>query len=208
MAQVIGVMGLARAGKTTFAEQLSKWIVQETDMHPAVRSVAGPLKQGVSSMGVSKENHPKLYRHICQYIGELVRNPKTLPGATGPDWWLNLLREEVTYLTAHETNNNKEMVIIIDDIRYQNEVDFVRECNGKLVYIDPVNRVILDNPMYNHESEQLALEYLNGVHKDTMVDVSVRSRTVTDLYRMIQAHLGPVLVGQYLLPEDYDTSTD
>jgi len=114
---VVGLRGLIGAGKTTVAEALRQ---KYQNVH--VRSMAGPLKRGLATMGITKTETPAQYRKMAQTIGAQLR-------AENPDWWVIQARKEVQRIACLSDEILKTAgkrtpppcVIVFDDIRYRNE---------------------------------------------------------------------------------------
>src|SRR5262245_46043161 len=111
---VIGFRGLAGAGKTTICDHITR-ICASRNAHysgaaPFIsrRSLAGPLKDGLAMMGITKPECPDLYRRAATYIGtDIVR-------VHDPDWWVKLFRQRA----ALETKDG--YTVLVDDIRFPN----------------------------------------------------------------------------------------
>jgi hypothetical protein len=165
---IIGFSGPAGAGKSTAAKHL----VDNCGF--TLVKFAGPLKAMLRAIipgddvnewieGSLKETvHPVLGqtpRHAMQTLGtEWGRN------CMGQDFWVKLARESI--LSAGDD-------VVIDDVRFQNEVDLIRSLGGKVIQIKP--KVITHRP--THASE-LPCDYDAVVYNDG---------SVVDLHRAITA---------------------
>lgn len=131
---LIGLHGKAGAGKDTFAT-FAGWKFKYD-----IASFATPLKAGVAAMfGVpvdkllshkTKDDRDEFwnltYRQMLQFTGtEAMRN------TFGNDFWIRRLIYTI---------NGKENPCFITDVRFQNEVDFVKQ-HGVIVHI-----IRKDNP--------------------------------------------------------------
>lgn len=129
---IIGFSGAAGAGKTTAANYLI-----ERHMFERVR-FAGPLKAMIRKLiepygdvdewieGALKEAvHPMLGqtpRHTMQTLGtEWGRN------CMGADFWTNIARHHMA----------APWDIVVDDVRFANEVALIRELGGRVIEIRP-----------------------------------------------------------------------
>lgn len=168
---IIGFGGIAKAGKTTAARHLAG-MLYHNDWTPQRMSVAWRLKQASERLKISKETSPDKYREFCQKYGALRRDPEFRPGVSGPEYWVKRLEKLIVRSKAPDDDRR---VIILDDIRYQSEVDFVRGWGGTLVYIDAMRRLAdeLHMPWRQHESEQLALNYGKGFLPDSVFDLII-----------------------------------
>lgn len=150
--QVIGFIGLAQSGKTVLAKEVAR-VAYENGLTPKVMSFAGALKRAAAEIGASKEKSPELYRKFCQEVGNNMRNPNYVPGVTGPDYWVQRTAEEMKKFQS------QSMVLIFDDVRYNNEVALLIKMGAEIVYVD--RGAELPNPdaaFRKHESEKLAYD--------------------------------------------------
>lgn len=172
---LIGFGGIAQAGKTTAAEVLSK-LTYHNNWHPQRMCVAWRLKQATDRLHISKDKNADAYRAFCQKYGALRRDPEFRPGVSGPDYWVKRLQKR---LIKSGAMNDSRRVVILDDIRYQSEIDFVRGLGGTLVYIDALRRFAdqLHLPWRQHESEQLAIQYGKGFLPDGTFDIIITNNS-------------------------------
>lgn len=163
---IIGFSGPAGAGKSTAAKHL----VDSCGFQ--LVKFAGPLKAMLRAIipgddqnewieGSLKESvHPVLGvtpRHAMQTLGtEWGRN------CIGQDLWINLARESIVAAGGD---------VVVDDVRFQNEVDLIRSLGGVVVQIRP--KVMTHRPA--HASE-LPCEHDLVVYNDG---------SVRDLHRAI-----------------------
>ncbi len=201
--QIISFAGLAGAGKSLAVDTAAKWAL-ENGFTPRLESFAGPLKRAATAIGAIKGG-PKdaLYRKFCQIVGtELVRDPDTVPGITGHNYWVDLM--ELTFdILAHEEQSKMddptfhEFMVLIDDARYMNEVDSIRTYSGINVFLDAARRLTdLDAEWRKHSSEDLARDYTSGKLKDSLFDFSISSNNSSDDLRAIITSMMPTWSGQ------------
>tara|TARA_R100001460_G_scaffold16061_2_gene35301 strand:- start:5580 stop:6212 length:633 start_codon:yes stop_codon:yes gene_type:complete len=169
--KVIAFGGPAQAGKSTIAGILAG-IALDAGYRIKRLEFAGPLKKAAARVGASKSKDPTRYRDLCQKWGAGKR-------AGDPEYWVKRVRKQLRKLAetehSHYLKHSRwdETVVILDDCRYLNEIDLVREFNGRMIFVDPGYRLSdedLSEDFRKHESEQLAFEYMNGEHKDTLFD--------------------------------------
>lgn len=131
---VIGLTGLAGSGKTTAARVL------ETKEGFARLSFAGPRKAMARSFGLTTREiagdlkeapGPELCgkspRQFMQMLGtEFGRD------MIGPDIWINAFKRNGDELRLDEDVRG----IVVDDVRFENEVAAIREMGGVIVRIE------------------------------------------------------------------------
>ncbi|MHC4994197.1 MAG: hypothetical protein ACYTGQ_04000 [Planctomycetota bacterium] len=146
---IIGFAGFARCGKTTSAELTEAFVrANHPDITIHRMSMAGPIREALEVIGVTKEGTPDMYRDGAQSLGAIARKYDM-------DWWVKLAS---TRLEANEPGS----LSIFDDIRYPNEVRMIQERGGRVVFIDAARRLDLTQAMYEHESERMAAEWMSG----------------------------------------------
>lgn len=157
--QVIGFVGLAQSGKTVLAKEVAR-VAYENGLTPKVMSFAGSLKRAAKECGADKETRPALYRKFCQEVGNKMRDPDYVPGVTGPDYWVQRTKDEIAKYRG------ESLVLIFDDVRYQNEVMLLADLGAEIIYVD--RGLELPDPeaeFRNHDSEKMAYEWkgLNSI---------------------------------------------
>jgi DNA polymerase III delta prime subunit len=176
--KIIAFAGLARAGKTTAAKALAEYLNDPNrgDKWAEIVSFAAPLKNSLKSMGVHKENHPEQYRYLAQTIGATMR-------AVNTDWWVNLFDSYVSQKSCD--------VLIIDDMRYLNELQWVIDRGGDVYFVDGSERLNLADPMYTHESETMAVQMTKSVYRG--LDDDTKWERPTELTYKRGSHPIPIL---------------
>lgn len=150
---IIGMLGQKRVGKDTAADYLCTWHPQFTKV-----SLAEPMKHAVMIIfGWTDE-------HVNGNLKEIVDpfwgiSPRQALTTLGTEWAQKILCEMFpifatttgrklwvkSLLHKHQDKN-----IIIADVRFQHEVDAIREIGGKIIKIERPSLVNTDT----HESEQ------------------------------------------------------
>lgn len=104
----VALSGKLKSGKTTLAE-----LLYDTS-HPAtIASFAGPLRNALAIMGIPKGHD--LYRPVAQYVGtDIIR-------AYDGDWWVKLMSQQFHQIEASAAPGK---IFIIDDVRFQNELEW------------------------------------------------------------------------------------
>jgi len=159
---VYGICGCARVGKTTVARIISEKLTSQ-GKKCLLLSFASPLKDGLGIMGITKEENYDLYRHLAQYIGTNCIRDKY------PDWWVNLMEKNI----ASSRKHNEDVVIVIDDIRFRNELELLNgyENSKRLFVYGGTGRIDLNESVYGHDSESLGVSLEKQVRDfDTIPD--------------------------------------
>lgn len=130
---ILGIAGRAGAGKTTIAWEIGDKII----------SFAEELKDIASKLGVTGKSTKA--RIFYQTLGAAARK-------YDPDVWVKttIKRHAEDILNAMV---NESRILVFDDVRYENEVSFIKQLGGYVVMLTGRS---IDVP--DHESEQLVLE--------------------------------------------------
>lgn len=128
--KLIGLVGKLQSGKSTAAEMIMDKYCTD---NPAVKlSFANFLKEMIHDAGLCTEEElwgtkTDFSRLMLQKIGtEIIRKQ------IDPDFWVKKMREEID---TFQKNNPDNLVIVIDDVRFQNEANLIKEYNGTLIRI-------------------------------------------------------------------------
>lgn len=124
--RIIGISGRMKAGKTTLAKALQSNLVEPS----IILSFGKYVKQEVArGMGYTDDDWPAAYhekpkenfREIWQAWGDGMRTIQS------PDYWVSQLHQEANY--------NPDKTILIDDVRYENEAQWIIENGGILIHL-------------------------------------------------------------------------
>jgi len=178
--KIIALAGMGKSGKTTAAIAMAKALFDE-GYTPILEHFAGPLKDASHSLGFVKDGeYDHLYRKFCQFVGETAREES-------PEWWVNLMADRLDDIADQEastigSDNWHERVVLIDDIRYENELALVKKYSGKIVFVSAQSRLKdLDAEWRQHHSERLARLYENGEFEDELFDTTVSNNSDNDV---------------------------
>ena len=171
--QIIAFAGLAKTGKTTAAETAGAHLF-ELGFTPTIEQFAGPLKRAAAMLGFHKGGDTDhLYRWFCQMAGERARQEN-------PDWFVNLMRDRLDVLAQEEADRINaggewhETVVFIDDLRFDNERELVREYGGKTLFVSAARRLTdMTADWRKHVSEEMARQYEAGKLADDTFDISL-----------------------------------
>lgn len=135
---VIGLGAKARSGKDTVAAAIA-------NQQPGVK---------VQGFAVAL----KAYCHVAHGMRE---KDSRLLQVVGTDVWRHLDPDIWVRVLHDMTHNDPPRVLIVPDVRFPNEADFIHQVGGYLARIDRIDRPIDRDP--NHPSET-ALDTYTGWH--------------------------------------------
>lgn len=189
---VIGILGEKEAGKDTTAEILIEAFgyVRRAFGDPLKREAAFALDHGFSSFSASTGVIPP--SDIAEILislqgrGFLVFEKPTIPAIRRLlQWWGTEFRRSIDpdYWVKQVDVDLPEM-LVVSDVRFPNEMDFVRKYNGLLIKIARPKVVSIETASEKHASESLA-------KSDVAVDhVIVNDSTISALTKKIYKALG------------------
>jgi hypothetical protein len=189
--KVIGIGGLAQAGKSTAAAAIAAEMFNR-NWTPVMERFAGPLKDASKLVGFEKgTKYESQYRQFCQVVGSMARD-------LDPDWWVKRMQrrlDDIVDAEASDANSRHpwhERVVLIDDVRYENEVKLIRQYGGKMLFVCAALRLgDMDAPWRQHASEALALGYTRGELPEDLFDIQLNNNSPDEeKFREIVAALG------------------
>ena len=141
--QLIGIVGHANTGKDSIAEYISNSLSQDVWIHPFAWFLKGAAAE---AFGIpfdafinreQKENKDPVWgvspREIAQYVGtEMFRELDS-------DFWIYRLKGHLEGRLDTELNSDDRAkegdVIVIPDVRFENEVNFILCNGGQLIHL-------------------------------------------------------------------------
>lgn len=148
--RIIGLSGKKRHGKDTVANIIKIY----SNRKVVTLSFAKPIKQALSIIHCISESHfddeskesmlpcGKTPRQLAQWLGtDVYRNQ------FDNNIWLNNMESRIMRYAA------EDVLIVITDCRFQNEIDFVRSLGGSVWKVDASMRVCCTDM---HESERVS----------------------------------------------------
>ncbi len=149
---VVGFAGPARVGKSAATSHLAQ-TARDKGWFVKILPFAGPLKREASERGFGKEDNPEEYRKFCQEYGAEMR-------AENENHWLERWMDDVKSArdSHREMDHLGPLLIIADDVRYENELKAITDGGGTTVFLHPGERLLpeADAEWRTHESEGLA----------------------------------------------------
>lgn len=135
---IIGIAGQARAGKDTVA----KLIKQE--YRCMTYAFAEPLKAMLRALGL--EEHDLESWRKDEVNPDFQASPRFMMQTLGTEWGRDTINSELWVIAAARrlkrmNQGNPDTTILITDVRFPNEADFVRK-HGFLIHVDrPIERI-------------------------------------------------------------------
>lgn len=126
---VIGIAGKARAGKDTVADFIGTYI-------PATRhSLADPIRGMLHAIGINlNDDYWKTRKE--EIIPALGKSPRQMMQTLGTEWGRKLVNPHIWIMMAHQRLMTTSDTLIVPDIRFTNESDWVRAMNGVMIHVD------------------------------------------------------------------------
>lgn len=161
---IIGITGHAGAGKTTSAELIASFFDQ---YHVTIISFAKALKQFAMNLGWNGVKDAK-GRRLLQLLGtEVGRN------CISEDIWCKHWKRNIK--AAYDLGYN---LILSDDVRFPNEIDYIKKYNGKIIKIIGRGYTDIDS---THGSESfidsLLVDYTIS-NDGSIADLKIKLRTL------------------------------
>ena len=126
---IIGIAGPARSGKDTVAE----FLVAETGGY--IYSLASPLKAMLhAGIGVDM-SLPYWKEHKEDPIGAFGKSPRQLLQTLGTEWGRGMVHPDIWLIMANIRLLRSGGGMIIPDIRFENEAQWVRDRGGQILHI-------------------------------------------------------------------------
>lgn len=172
--KIIALTGAKTVGKTTIAKSLNKWDAINSE----IMSFASPIKDMLIAMGVPED---AIYGNKKQTtIKELGFSGRELMQSLGTEWGRDMISQDIWVLALHKKILASDSeTIIIDDCRFENEAEWVRNQGGIII------KLIRDGIDFDklHPSEiPLDSSYIN-----CSVDISCPVRGVETLKDLCKA---------------------
>lgn len=138
MIKLIGIHGKKRAGKDTAGK-----LIQSITGYERIDSFADPLRKfGFMTFGITEENREEMIESIGKTGRQVLQLVGTEIGRViSPNFWIESLKYR---------NSNSDGGLIITDVRFDNEAEFIRNMGGRILEIQ---RPSLSGKADTHASE-------------------------------------------------------
>jgi hypothetical protein len=171
---IIGLMGLAGVGKDTVRQ-----ILEEEHGYQGI-AFADPIREMLTEL-LSMAGTDRAYMHRRDLkeatIPELGTSYRHLAQTLGTEWGRSISPDFWVRVTANRIGRMKPNICwVFSDVRFPNEVEFIRECLGVIWRIE---RAGID-PVRNHASETHA----QTMPADRVID---NNGTLDDLWSTVDA---------------------
>jgi len=138
MPTLVALGGLKGSGKSTAAESLICNGFVRVKMAGALKAMLDTLMKYQGASPVALENYIEgdLKEHGCPYLAG--RTPRHAMQTLGAEWGRDLIAQDFWVSVAKEAivhNMNAGLSIVVDDVRYPNELEMIRSLGGVTVWI-------------------------------------------------------------------------
>lgn len=152
---IIGIAGHARSGKNTVAR-----FIQE-EYRARQHAFAEPLKAMLRTLGLNEQDLNGRRKDETNY--DFQATPRHMMQTLGTEWGRDTINENIWVIAAAKRLQQMNRVepdatILITDVRFENEADFVRK-HGFLIHVErPIQRIDgsthrSENPIRINEAE-------------------------------------------------------
>ena len=130
MSKIIGLAGPKGVGKSTYANQLVFDMYKTREWSDAIRiiSFASPLKEMLGC--IVHKDYIEDKERVIPNLGVSARHClQTL----GTEWGRNLISDSIWIdITRHRIEESDAKIFIIDDVRFDNEAEMIRDMGGEV----------------------------------------------------------------------------
>jgi hypothetical protein len=150
--KIIGIIGKKESGKTTFANYLQA----EFDKNPENLTLRFAFAKQLKRMLEQAEicTHEELYEKKTAFSRMIMQKVATeIVRAVDPDYWCKQIWNQLREAFYHEPTS----IVIIDDVRFNNEAKMIRSLGGILIKIERGSQKKEDNHV--SEIEQDTIRY-------------------------------------------------
>lgn len=173
---IIGILGKKYSGKDTIADYfVENFNFQKYTLASTLKSICKLLfnftdeQLNTSQKEIVDDVWNISPRKCMEFLGtDIFRNEinELIPNI-GDNFWIKVLTSKIN-------NDNKHNNIVISDVRFQNEIDYIHKLGGIIIKVQKH-----DNPNYEYSSIENNIDTLIG---DYVVD---NNHSIDDLYNKI-----------------------
>jgi hypothetical protein len=125
--QIIGFTGLAGAGKSTAAQSVMRYSVEDfTKM-----SFADALRDMLRGIGLTDHHFKAGKNDSIPHLGD--KTPRQLMQTLGTEWGRGLVCQDIWINVMAERMNECCCNIVIDDVRFDNEAQLIKSMGGRVI---------------------------------------------------------------------------
>lgn len=172
--KIIALTGTKTVGKTTIAKAIQAWAINSK-----IVSFATPIKEMLWQMGVSYEAlNGKEKESIIDPLGKSARE---LMQSLGTEWGRQTVNENIwVFAMQKQIERMSEDIIIIDDLRFPNEANWVLVNRGIIIELKRDGVECNDN----HSSEQpLPKQFITTTINATNMEDGI-NKTIDEIEQM------------------------
>lgn len=127
---LIGIAGPARSGKDIFASFL---VAQHEGCY--TYSFANPMRRMLKAgLGINlDEEYWQAYKE--EVIPAIGKSPRQLLQTLGTEWGRNMVYQDLWLLIAKQEFLNRGPGMIVTDVRFPNEAQWIRNVGGQVIHI-------------------------------------------------------------------------
>jgi len=139
--RLIGLAAPARSGKDTVANHL------RSDFGAYVTSFAAPIRKFVADLcGYTLTELEARKEEVHPVFGQ---TPRLMMQTLGTEWgrniinqeiWINIVRDKIAKHRFIWEQKSATKLFVVSDLRFQNEIDIIREEGGEIWHIENPNR--------------------------------------------------------------------
>jgi hypothetical protein len=142
---VIGLTGAAGSGKTTVAgHMVENWYTERRAFADSLKRMLRRFleDQGVGLAEACRMTSGDLKEVPTEYLGG--RSPREAMQTLGTEWgrtlspslWIDAWRRSVEKLALETSADEEDLIVVVDDVRFPNEVEAIRSLGGIIVRIE------------------------------------------------------------------------
>ena len=186
---IIGIAGHARAGKDTVAQFIREEYLAMT------YAFAEPLKAMLRALGLDEQDLNGWRKEEINH--EFYASPRHMMQTLGTEWGRDSINENIWVIAAakriqHLSQVQPDTTIIVTDVRFENEADFIRK-HGFLIHIErPIQRIDgsthrSENPIRINEAEDSVIVNDGDLEQLREEALRIASAISIDVIRKLEA---------------------